>query len=1098
MMRRAMNTGIIGGVLISLGSTYPFLVIVMPLLMANWQRPIQNEVVHTAILMISAAIALPAVFVLGAQAARHARVHGWTEGAKAGLLAGVFAGLIFYITIIMPFVSLRAYQTISPYYTHIGNDYAAIFPHLDRYGAIFKRSSYLMEITLAIAAVFWGMQGALVGWRRRHVGVEKRPSLYHLYHTRHPREWFKGDESAVRAGLLVGLGLGLLLAILAFSTIIQASSPIEWIQAVGVSEQGVMVSEQQPLTLAAFLWPLAIISLLAFGLFVVIAMKNPPDLIMSRWRGITLAGVIISVFIFSLLEQMAFFIAGISPFLMQQVILTTNTNDMQTIQADMASLQAFVDSVFATQNGHAPLMYFAIILPWLLLLLAVITGLVLGLLQWVIFGLLAPMAHKRPVDKAAMLKLRMSREPENTLPLLYGLFQRETAAYDILTHLAIRTHKGMPAVSQIASALHTLGSGRQSAEFGDAIQGVQTALADNSSWRWQTDISCVYGILDEILAARNLTQILQIEPPPAQQTSSLPPSLVKGLEMINRIILELQKVEKVEDMSAKLIFLENTLHAIHESQRFVNGELEQPVNTVTVLPETAALYEALDHWQGVVLTAVQQLKGRAELVCTLQNKQHSFVPQLPIVLEVANQGLNVAQQVQVKLLSGADYYLNGNDECEIEILSPGETRQVEMMVSPIADARRIRVAWQVTYDDAVDSSRSLEFADVVEFVTPDKPFERIFPIPYVTGTPLKTDDVFVGREDVFAFIQENLVGAHQNNVIILHGQRRTGKTSVLYRLGEVMADTHYAVLIDMQGKPARSEADFLYSIADDICFALEDHDIEVDLPSRSEFEADGPEFFFRSRFIRSLYKHLGDKNLLLMFDEFEELQRRVENGRLQPEIFQFLRNLMQHEKRVDFVFSGTHKLEELGAEYWSVLFNIASYKPITFLSPNEMHHLMHAPVAQYSIEYDPLAIDRVFGVTAGHPYFAQLVLHEMIVYHNETQRNYLTVSDVDRVLERIVERGEAHFKYIWAESSEEERLVLQGLTETLVGADSAHVNKLCEFLNGRGYGSDDKWQQALAALEGRDILTRPSAKSQLYRFKVDIIRLWIDRTRPSL
>ena len=164
----------------------------------------------------------------------------------------------------------------------------------------------------------------------------------------------------------------------------------------------------------------------------------------------------------------------------------------------------------------------------------------------------------------------------------------------------------------------------------------------------------------------------------------------------------------------------------------------------------------------------------------------------------------------------------------------------------------------------------------------------------------------------------------------------------------------------------------------------------------------------------------------LLFDEFEELQRRVEDGRLQPEIFQFLRNLMQHDSRVDFVFSGTHKLEELGAEYWSILFNIAAYKPITFLSDDDMLRLIRNPIADYNLEYDPLAEERIIKVTAGHPYFSQLVLHEMVVLHNETQRSYMTVMDVDNGLERIVERGEAHFKFIWSESSEEERLGFAG------------------------------------------------------------------------
>jgi hypothetical protein len=449
------------------------------------------------------------------------------------------------------------------------------------------------------------------------------------------------------------------------------------------------------------------------------------------------------------------------------------------------------------------------------------------------------------------------------------------------------------------------------------------------------------------------------------------------------------------------------------------------------------------------------------------------------------------------VLPGEGYEVaNGNGEV-IEILPPGEDRVLTVPLVTVGDAARMRVAWEVTYDDAVDANRHLAFADVIEFSTPERAFQRIFPIPYVTGTPLKTNDVFVGREDVFTFIRENLLGAHQNNVIILHGQRRTGKTSVLYRLGLAMSDTHYGVLIDMQGKPARGEADFLYSIADDIVFALEDHDIFIEMPARSEF-AESPEFFFRSRFLRSVNAHLNGKNLLLMFDEFEELQRRVEDGRLQAEIFQFLRNLMQHEEKLDFIFSGTHKLEELGAEYWSMLFNIAVYKPITFLSSAEVRRLMVEPVADSYLEYDSLAVERIIHVTAGHPYFTQLVLHEAIVYHNEQERSYLTVTDINRVLERIVERGEAHFKYIWSESSSAEQEVLRAMAEMLVGQEAVNVEDMRSYLAERGYISDDGWAAALRSLEGRDILSRGSAKSSLYRFKVDLIRLWVDHTRPSL
>jgi hypothetical protein len=237
-----------------------------------------------------------------------------------------------------------------------------------------------------------------------------------------------------------------------------------------------------------------------------------------------------------------------------------------------------------------------------------------------------------------------------------------------------------------------------------------------------------------------------------------------------------------------------------------------------------------------------------------------------------------------------------------------------------------------------------------------------------------------------------------------------------------------------------------------------------------------------------------------MFDEFEELQRRVEDGRLEPEIFSFLRNLMQHEPRLDFLFSGTHKLEELGAEYWSILFNIAAYKRITFLDPDEVHRLVTEPVAGYGLEYDPLAVERIVQVTAGHPYFAQVVCHELVAFHNEVERNYLTVTCVDQVLERIVERGEAHFKYIWAGATPDEQRVMLALTDLLPDADAAATPaQIVEELERKAFAvPDDGLARALAHLEARDILARSGPQSSLYRFKIDLIRRWIGTTRPAL
>jgi predicted AAA+ superfamily ATPase len=51
---------------------------------------------------------------------------------------------------------------------------------------------------------------------------------------------------------------------------------------------------------------------------------------------------------------------------------------------------------------------------------------------------------------------------------------------------------------------------------------------------------------------------------------------------------------------------------------------------------------------------------------------------------------------------------------------------------------------------------------------------------------------------VFDWIRENLSGTFQDNVLVFYGERRTGKTSVLYQMQHHLPDTYAFVLIDLQ------------------------------------------------------------------------------------------------------------------------------------------------------------------------------------------------------------------------------------------------------------------------------------------------------------
>lgn len=1083
MIRRSFGTGIIAGLILSIASIYPVLALIAPFALDEWERPIQSPLLDGIILMLAAALFVPTFLGAGFIAARRSEAVGWLEGAKSGVLTGLVAGCIVAIMVLIPLNTLEAYQPILLEFEQGSRitlpDEEDVADTVD----LLEQSTLVVDISVILHVVVMGAQGTYMGWRRRDVDNRQPDTLIELVKQGiNPQVWFAKNESSLQIGLLVGLAISVLVIRPTFGELyIDLLDSPELNQLMRFVTGNAMDDSPEALS---FLTPLLTISLLGFGGLVVGLTRNPKTRFRGRIAGVMLAGVIISASLFASIAQGIYLTWGLIPYVWFRNVGNGDINP---------PLELLFDGTYYIIGAFG--------IAWSLLLISVIVGVVVGLAQGLFYSIFVPLIRPRPVDVAFGIHYRLIRKPQDVVPIFYQLYRQHERAHHVLAHLAGRIYRRDKDTALITSAFHALSHSKDIHSQIEATETIQEVLGKHPEWRWAMDTQAVYTTLRDVLTARTLEQILQITEPPTQSTSSLPPLLGKSMQYINQILSELQKMERVEDLSTKLIFLENGLEAIHNAQRFVTVEMSNPAIVKSRLPAHMVLVNALDHWQGIVLKAIKQLKGRADVSCLLKTKQIMLseqARQLPLVFELSNTGLNVAQGVRVRVLPGREFtFINDQTTAEIEILPPAEIKQGTIPIQPNADARRIRIEWEVIYDDAVDAERKLLFADVIEAITPDKPFTRIFPIPYVTGTPLKTDHVFVGRQDVFEFIRENMVGMHQNNIIILHGQRRTGKTSVLYRLGEMMSDTHYGVLIDMQGKPARSEVDLLYAIADDIIFALEDHNVFANLPPRSAFE-DAPEFFFRSRFLRNIYPHLEGKNILLMFDEFEELQRRVEDGYIEPSFFHFLRNLMQHEKHLDFVFSGTHKLEELGAEYWSILFNIAAYKPITFLSDNEVHRLITEPVAQYNVEYDPLAIERIRDVAAGHPYFTQLILHEMIVYHNETKRSYLTVTDVEQVLERIVERGEAHFKYIWAESTEEERLVLRAMTELLVSSETAPVARLREFLTERGYESLTQWAIPLLSLESRDILTRTSPKSQRYRFMVDLIRLWVDATRPGL
>ena len=359
--------------------------------------------------------------------------------------------------------------------------------------------------------------------------------------------------------------------------------------------------------------------------------------------------------------------------------------------------------------------------------------------------------------------------------------------------------------------------------------------------------------------------------------------------------------------------------------------------------------------------------------------------------------------------------------------------------------------------------------------------------PYVAGSPVSRAEMFFGRADVFDFIRSALVGQHQDNVIVLYGKRRTGKTSVLYQMHRNIEPRYLPILIDLQALTMDSSSGFFWEVASTIRRALRrEYQIDVPRPQREDFEAD-PLQGFQDVFLNPVVETLGGRHLLLMIDESARLDEQVQAGKLPSDVFGHIRSLMQHNTSLNFIFCVGERLEMMRSQY-ALLFNVALYKEISFLDRQAAESLIAQPT-QGVYSYEPAAVDRIIEITSGHAYFMQLLCHSLFASWQRDNKAEITVEDVNGVTSEVVERGAANLKFDWDESLPAEKLFLGAMAEAM--ADGAQLVTLKDV--------DDVLRRYEILVPQGELVSaqRSLIEKELVfgaedmRFAVDFLRLWV-------
>nr|HID13835.1 ATP-binding protein [Anaerolineae bacterium] len=360
--------------------------------------------------------------------------------------------------------------------------------------------------------------------------------------------------------------------------------------------------------------------------------------------------------------------------------------------------------------------------------------------------------------------------------------------------------------------------------------------------------------------------------------------------------------------------------------------------------------------------------------------------------------------------------------------------------------------------------------------------------PYIIGVPLtERQEIFVGRTDVGARI-EGLLLDRRRPPLLLYGQRRMGKTSLLNNLGRLLPSTIVPLFVDLQGPAtqASDHAGFLYNVARFIADSARRHGLALPRLPREALASDP--FTRFDEWLDEVEGALGQSTALLALDEFETLDSAIAKGRFDEEaILGTLRHLIQHRPRFKVLLSGSHTLDEL--QRWASYLINAQVVHISYLKEDEARRLIERPVRDFALRYEPRATRRVLDLTRGHPALVQLLCAEIVALKNEQPpavRRLARLSDVEAAVPEALSRGSLFFADIERNQVDGAGLLLRFIAAQGEGAVVSQETLARQF--------PDELERALALLRRRELI-EPVDRG--YRFQVELIRRWFAPASPA-
>ena len=612
---------------------------------------------------------------------------------------------------------------------------------------------------------------------------------------------------------------------------------------------------------------------------------------------------------------------------------------------------------------------------------------------------------------------------------------------------------------------------------------------------------------------------------------------LRGFQHLGETLLEVMQVPAGQDRYVSLqswrLFVRENEVSYSTAYREIQLQVQHanpPEREDSALRSALRRMDGLnDNLMALWLIETQALLHDLRITGRLSPARISVGVPAEITITLKNDGPLPVRQLKAQLApTNEEYSPPKRPACLCPFLPAGGQHDWQIKLEAFSAGRHtLNVSWTAKRLDESAASGEIQLALEAQSLRDSSRVVSLDRSPYVVGSPIDPKSkMFYGRDDVMAQINRALRTEGSSSVILLEGNRRVGKSSLLKRIATSgLGGDWVPVYVNFQGfegtagKTGMATGEIFYGIAKELVVAVArvapafrvpgvEQAVPVEegmrqtsflMRSLRPMFANGNPFECFQLLVQAALDAIKPRRVLLMLDEFDKVQEGIDSGITSPQLPENLRNLFHSYNGVSGILTGSRTIRRLRQEYWNVLFGLGISIAIKGLDEAAARRLVTEPV-EGQLVYAPAAVDYVVHRCARQPFLIQGLCHSIFELCAATGERSVTVELAGKAADRYAQDNE-HFRTVWDHIRSHRRRYLVCVVDQLAEEKVViTMDFLRDVLEQRGiaYHAIKTLIDDLEELVAFEILgTAGDQRERTYHIEIPIFSEWLRRNVDS-